>query len=100
MKIHHYGRVYMNNTKELKRIFNEYGLKFTKERETQLLERAKSYEVEYVLDYLINELKISPRNIEKCPSILYRKVTAVKKNYEFLRRKYNSRRKYNFCFWK
>ena len=46
----------MNNSKELKRIFNDYGLKFTKEREKQLLENAKSYEVEFILNYLINEV--------------------------------------------
>ena len=75
----------MNNSKELKRIFNDYGLKFTKEREKQLLENAKPHEVEFILNYLINELKMSPKSIEKCPSILYRKVDAVKKNYEFLK---------------
>ena len=73
----------MNNAKELERIFAKYDLKFTADRRKQLLERARSNEVEYILDYLINELKISPRNIEKCPSILYRQVSAVKENYEF-----------------
>jgi hypothetical protein len=42
-------------------------------------------EINKTLDYLINELKISSTNIEKCPSILYRNVNAIRYNIEFLK---------------
>ena len=41
--------------------------------------------IKYVLEYLLNECKISPRNIEKCPSILYFAPQNIKENYEFLK---------------
>ena len=44
-------------------------------------------EIDKTLNYLINELKISSTNIEKCPSILYRNVNAIKYNVEFLKNK-------------
>ena len=37
-------------------------------------------DIDDTLNYLINELKISSNNIEKCPSILYRNVFAIKEN--------------------
>lgn len=52
-----------------------------------VLNRGKYKEIESVLEYLINELKISSKNIEKCPSILYLNVSAIKENYEFLKSK-------------
>ena len=77
----------MNNDDKLIEVIDKYGLKFTKERLEYILDNAKYKEVDYILNYLINDLHISPRSIEKCPSILYRKVSAVKENYEFLKRK-------------
>ena len=41
-------------------------------------------EIDATLDYLINELKISRDNIEKCPSILYRDVGEIRENFNFL----------------
>ena len=73
----------MNNDDKIITIIDKYGLKFTKERLEQILEYGKYKEIDYILNYLINDLHISPRSIEKCPSILYRKVSAVKENYEF-----------------
>ena len=43
-------------------------------------------DIEDTIRYLVGELKISPKNIEKAPSILYRNVSAIKKNVEFLQR--------------
>ena len=40
-------------------------------------------EIDKTLNYLINELRISTLNIEKCPSILYRNVNAIKSNILF-----------------
>ena len=42
-------------------------------------------EIDDTLNYLINELKISTANIEKCPSILYRNVNEIKDNINFLK---------------
>ena len=41
-------------------------------------------EIDKTLNYLINELKISNVNIEKCPSILYRNVEQIRQNVNFL----------------
>ena len=78
----------MNKDDKLIEVINKYGLKFTKKRLEHILDNAKYQEVDYILNYLINDLHISPRSIEKCPSILYRKVSAVKENYEFLKNKH------------
>ena len=42
-------------------------------------------DIDKTLNYLINELKVSKKNIEKCPSILYRNVDAIKKNIDYLK---------------
>ena len=42
-------------------------------------------EIDKTLNYLINELKVSGENIEKCPSILYRNVDAIKENINYLK---------------
>lgn len=52
-----------------------------------ILNRGKYKDIESVLEYLINELNINPKNIEKCPSILYLNVGVIKDNYEFLKEK-------------
>ena len=44
-------------------------------------------EINDTLSFLINEFGVSPKNIEKCPSILYRNVNYIKKNLDFLREK-------------
>ena len=41
-------------------------------------------DIDRTLDYLIKELKIDKKNIEKCPSVLYRNVNAIKGNIKFL----------------
>ena len=49
-----------------------------------ILDRGEYQDIDRMLDYLINELGISPRNIEKCPSIMYYAVDNIRENYEFL----------------
>ena len=44
-------------------------------------------DIDKTLDYLINTLKIVARNIEKCPSVLYRNVGDIKLNVEYLKSK-------------
>ena len=41
--------------------------------------------IKKVLDYLVLEIGLPIKNIEKCPSILYYNVDAVCTNYEYLR---------------
>ena len=43
-------------------------------------------DIKMVLEYLVNELKIDSKNIEKCPSILCFNVNDIKSNYEFLKK--------------
>ena len=49
-----------------------------------ILDRGEYQNIDRTLNYLINELGISPRNIEKCPSIMYHAVDNIRGNYEFL----------------
>ena len=57
-------------------ILSKYNLKFSKEKERILREYVK-----------IEELDYSRRNIERCPSILYRNLKSIKNNYDFLKEK-------------
>ena len=50
-----------------------------------ILTHGEYLEIDKTLNYLINELKVSGENIEKCPSILYRNVDAIKENINYLK---------------
>ena len=67
----------------------KYGIDSTKivKKNNNVLDLGEYSRIDYVLDYLVNELKIDARNIEKCPSILYRNVFQIKKNVLFLKSK-------------
>ena len=54
-------------------------------KNNNILTYGEYIDIDNTLNYLINELKILPTNIEKCPSILYRNVFAIKDNIEFLK---------------
>ena len=80
------GEVIMIDIFNFEELLVKYNInpdKLLKVRET-VLNKGKYKEIESVLDYLVNELKISSKNIEKCPSILYLNVSAIRENYEFL----------------
>ncbi len=75
-------------------MMREYTLEFLCQKynisiDTKKRRNALTYEeftnVDATLDYLINELKISKVNIEKCPSILYANVPGIRKNIDFLK---------------
>ena len=68
----------MINERDLQLIINKYNLHLTREKKVLILNNSTLEEVDKILNYLINELKIDARNIEKCPSILY-------KDYETIR---------------
>ena len=67
-------------------LLNKYGVDGNKllKKNSYVIEKGYYYEIEKTLKYLISELNIEPKNIEKCPSILYLNVNAIKTNYEFL----------------
>ena len=71
----------------LKLLCNKYGV--SKEnivnKNNNVLTYGEYEDIDKTLDYLINELKVSKANIEKCPSILYRNVNAIKDNIDFLK---------------
>ena len=73
----------------LKLLCDKYGV--SKEnivnKNNNILSKGEYEDIDKTLDYLINELKVSRANIEKCPSILYRNVDAIKDNIDFLKQK-------------
>ena len=77
----------MISEKELQQMLNKYNFYISREKKKQILKKSTPNEVEKILNYLINELNIDPRNIEKCPSLLYKNFNDIKTNYEFLKDK-------------
>ena len=76
----------------LKLLLEGYGIdpnKVIKNNENVLV-KGNYDEIESVIKYLIGELKISSKNIEKAPSILYFNVSAIRKNVEFLQKQHIS----------
>ena len=89
----------MVNRKQFEEICNKYGLdskKLIKNNEN-VLEKADYNSICYVLDFLRDTLKVTPNNIEKCPSILYLKIKAIKENWNFLNEKKINTRDVETC---
>ena len=89
----------MVNRKQFEEICNRYGLdskKLIKNNEN-VLEKADYNSICYVLDFLRDTLKVTPNNIEKCPSILYLKIEAIKENWNFLNEKKINTRDVETC---
>ena len=78
----------MIEAESLKTLLEKYGINFNKliANNDNAIWKGNYKDIEATLDYLINELKIEPRNIEKAPSILYLNVSAIRRNVEFLRK--------------
>ena len=78
----------MINESKLKEICDTYKIDYDKlvNNNENVLKKGEYYNICYVLDFLRDELNIEPRNIEKCPSILYRNIENIKSNYEFLKK--------------
>ena len=72
----------------LEALCNKYSISKEKlvDKNNNILSYGEFNEIDRTLDYLINSLKISPINIEKCPSILYRNTDNVKDNIDFLKK--------------
>ena len=89
----------MVNREQFEEICNKYGLdskKLIKNNEN-VLEKADYSSICYVLDFLRDTLKVTPNNIEKCPSILYLKIEAIKENWKFLNEKKINTRDVETC---
>ncbi len=73
----------------LKLLCDKYGVSSESivNKNNNILSKGEYEGIDKTLDYLINELKVSKKNIEKCPSILYRNVAAIKDNINFLNQK-------------
>ena len=71
---------------ELESLLKKYGIDASKvlSKNDTILERGEYQDIDKTLNYLVNELGISPRNIEKCPSIMYYAVDNIRENYDFL----------------
>lgn len=70
----------------LESLLKKYGIDATKviNKNNNILEYGEYQDIDKTLNYLVKELHISARNIEKCPSIMYMAVNNIKENYEFL----------------
>ena len=70
----------------LESLLKKYGIDTTKviNKNNNILEYGEYQDIDKTLNYLVKELHISARNIEKCPSIMYKAVNNIKENYEFL----------------
>ncbi len=53
-------------------------------KNSNILEYGEYVAIDKTLNYLINELEVGSYNIEKCPSIMYLNVDAIKENVTFL----------------
>ena len=53
-------------------------------KNSNILEYGEYIAIDKTLNYLINELEVGAYNIEKCPSIMYLNVDAIKENVTFL----------------
>ena len=74
----------MDNKFKLYELLNKYNIKKLENFEDRILNKIEYSKIEAVLKYLIDELEIIPKNIEKCPSVINFDILEVKKNYEFL----------------
>ena len=71
---------------KLESLLKKYGIDASKvvSKNDTILDRGEYQDIDRTLNYLINDLGISPRNIEKCPSVMYHAVDNIRGNYEFL----------------
>ena len=65
----------------------KYGINSDKlvNKNNNILTYGEYQDIDSTLNYLVNTLKISSNNIEKCPSILYKSVNNIKENVDFIK---------------
>ena len=71
----------------LKALCDKYGISSEKivNKNNNILISGEYISIDRTLNYLVNELKFNARDIERCPSILYRNVGYIRDNVEFLK---------------
>ena len=72
---------------ELNELLSKYGVDASKvvRKNDNVLTYGEYQEIKNVLEFLVRECGISPRNIEKCPSILSYNTQNIRENYDFLK---------------
>ena len=72
---------------ELDELLSKYGVDASKvvRKNDNVLTYGEYQEIKNVLEFLVRECEISPRNIEKAPSILFYNTQNIRENYEFLK---------------
>ena len=72
----------------LKLLLEEYNIDSVKliHKNNNILTYGEYQKIKATLDYLINDLKVDTKNIEKCPSILYRNPGEINSNINFLQK--------------
>ena len=73
---------------ELSLILERYGIdaKTVINNNANVLIKGEYNDIETTIKYLVEELNISPKNIEKAPSIMYLNVSAIKRNVKYLKK--------------
>ena len=73
---------------ELSLILERYGIdpKTVINNNANVLIKGEYKDIETTIKYLVEELNISPKNIEKAPSIMYLNVSAIKRNVKYLKK--------------
>lgn len=70
----------------LESLLKKYGIDSNKvlNKNNNILKYGEYQDIDRTLNYLLNELHINTKNIEKSPSIMYYDVNNIKENYDFL----------------
>ena len=82
-----YAGEVMIGSYELGELLSKYGVDEKKvvRKNDNVLTYGEYQEIKNVLEFLVHECGISPRNIEKCPSILSYNTQNIRENYKFLK---------------
>ena len=76
---------------QLKILCTEYGIdyeKLIKGNKNEIFQKGNYEEIKKILEFLRKEVKIAPRNVEKCVSILYiSSKEEIERNWKFLKEK-------------
>jgi len=71
---------------DLKELLEKYQIDADKviKKNNRILSSGDYQSIQKSLDFLVKELNVSPQNTEKCPSVMYLQVNALKENCNFL----------------
>ena len=71
---------------DLRDLLNSYGIDYKKvlKNNVNVISNGEYEEIKSVLSFLVKKVGISPKSIEKCPSILYLNTDNISQNYNFL----------------